>query len=159
MKMRSKFSRIPDIGDFVSPSGDAFRVVYAPSRLPNGEIKLRESDKVDIQDEINSWADSCDLGLILDRVMRGDTSLLGQGGSGFYGDVSEFPTDFRSVLDLVNAGKDFFEGLPAEVRAGFNNDVYEFFRSLEYSDIDKLVSGEIDFDDSADDAVDEGEVS
>lgn len=150
MKMRNKFSRIPDIGDFVSPSGDAFRVVYTPSRLPNGEIKLRESDKVDIQDEINSWADSCDLGLILDRVMRGDTSLLGRGGSGFYGDVSEFPTDFRSVLDLVNAGKDFFEGLPAEVRAGFNNDVYEFFRSLE--------SGEIDFDDSADDAADEGEV-
>lgn len=53
-----------------------------------------------------------------------------------YGDYSEV-NEYREALDIVNAAQGSFEGLPAQVRAMFNNDPGEFFEFATNPDNDE----------------------
>lgn len=117
--MRNKHAKINDVSDFITNPGDEFRIVYSAKKLPNGLLRLTESERINIKDEINSYKDSCDLSIIVDRIYRGDTSLLGNSDSLYYGDATCFPQDFRSLLDLVDTGKLLFEELPEEERTKY----------------------------------------
>ena len=114
--MRNKYAKINVVSEFITNPGEEFRIVYSSKRLPNGLLRLTESDRINIRDEINSYKDSCDLSILVDRIYRGDTSLLGNPDGMYYGDTSQFPQDFRSLLDLVDTGKILFEELPEEER-------------------------------------------
>lgn len=114
--MRNKHAKINVVSEFITNPGEEFRITYSAKKLPNGLIRLTESDRINIKDEINSYKDSCDLSILVDRIYRGDTSLLGNPDSLYYGDASRFPQDFRSLLDLVDTGKLLFEELPEEER-------------------------------------------
>ena len=129
--MRNKHAKINVVSEFITNPGDEFRIVYSAKKLPNGLLRLTESERINIKDEINSYKDSCDLSILVDRIYRGDTSLLGNPNSGYYGDVSEFPQDFRELLDLVATGKTFFEALPDEERNKFA-DFGDFVNNVEF---------------------------
>lgn len=117
--MRNKHAKINVVSEFITNPGDEFRIVYSAKKLPNGLLRLTESERINIKDEINSYKDSCDLSILVDRIYRGDTSLLGNPDGLYYGDASQFPQDFRGLLDLVDTGKTLFEALPDEQRKKF----------------------------------------
>ena len=117
--MRNKNAGINEVSDFITNSGEEFRITYSAKKLPNGIIRLTESDCINIKDEINSYKDSCDLSILVDRIYRGDTSLLGNPDGMYYGDATRFPQDFRGLLDLVDTGKLLFEELPEEERTKY----------------------------------------
>jgi len=71
------------------------------------------------------FAKECDINNIVARYKRdGFISHLARGVPSFV-DVSEVG-DFRTAMTQVRAAGEFFEGLPAVVRAKFGNDVARF---------------------------------
>lgn len=87
------------------------------------------------------FKDDCDVNIILERFLRtGEVPTASVIPS--YQDVSDF-ADFRELQDAMSDATDYFESLPARVRARYNNDVTNFYESLNtkqgYSDFVSLV--------------------
>lgn len=73
-----------------------------------------------------SMKDECDVNLIVSRFQRdGVLTHMRKHGSPQYLDVSEVQ-DYRTAIETVRAGEEFFMTLPAKVRERFSNDPAEF---------------------------------
>lgn len=127
--MRNKFSRVPDPASFKSCVGDLFQPVYSPSFAPDGSISLKETDRVDIKKEINSYVPYTDMHYIISRLLAGDDSVLSS-KQPMYGDFTQFPRSYAEMLELVQRGEDAFNSLPLDVRMKFDNDRYKWFASI-----------------------------
>ncbi len=77
-----------------------------------------------------SMMEECDVNGIVMRYKK--TGLLTHLARGVpqYVDVSEF-VDYRSVIEQVRLIEDYFAGLPADVRASFQNDASLYMDYLE----------------------------
>lgn len=126
--MRNPNSAVSDPNSFVSDSGNQFHVKYSPRVLENGELKLVESGKDDIQSMINSFRDTTDMSFILNRLAVGDTSVLNQRPA-LFGDFTQMPTTYAEALQLVIDGRRQFDALPLDVKNSFNNDFRQFLAS------------------------------
>lgn len=71
-----------------------------------------------------SFKEECDINTIVERFGIGYEMPQGVRAP-FYGDFTEVG-DFRSALDAVNAARESFMTLPADVRARFANDPHGF---------------------------------
>lgn len=110
---------------FVSNPGDRYHVLYAPKVDKEGNIELVEAGKEDIREKINSFAESCDISLILARVAQGDLSGL-QVNPGMYGDFTEMPKTYADFLQLEIDSNNLFNKLPLDVRKEFDYDAGKF---------------------------------
>lgn len=118
--MRSKFSSISDPNSFVSDAGDRYHIVYGSTILPDGTISLREKDRIDIREEINSHRDETDMAFILNRLRIGDTSVISR-NTPAYGDFTKLPRSLAEFEQLrIDAERTFYE-LPLSVRQQFGN--------------------------------------
>lgn len=126
-----------------SCSGDKEHIIYSARKLPNGHIKLVESDRVDIQEKINSYADQCDMSFIITRLSMGDTSVLNP-NKPVYGDFTQFPKSFRGMYDVVHAAEAAFNALPPDTRKEFNYDVSKWFSEAGSPDWIKVMFPEVD---------------
>lgn len=82
------------------PAGDCLRVKNKLVRKGNN-LYLQEVDKVDIQEQINSYEDGVSLQAMIARYKRtGDSSVLNK-SSGFYADVSGLETNPARVIDQL----------------------------------------------------------
>lgn len=118
--MRRRFKR------FYSLAGERLKQNYSAVRLADGTIKLIESDTTDIQDYIQSFAESCSIEHILSMCTAGDTSVLSRVQGAFI-DTTNFPKTFRDILDVVIDGRAKFESLPLEIKQKFGNDFEKWF--------------------------------
>lgn len=76
------------------------------------------------------FKDDCDVNLILERFMRtGELPSSSSSGVPSFQDVSDFG-DFRDLQSAMSDARDYFESLPARVRARYNNDLTIFYESL-----------------------------
>ncbi len=74
------------------------------------------------------FKDDCDVNVILDRFMKtGD--LPTSSAIPTFQDVSEF-ADFRELQVAMSDAREYFESLPARVRARYNNDLTTFYETL-----------------------------
>lgn len=126
MNFRTQFERKP----VKSVSGDRFVVTYKPQYTETGALDLVESGKIDVYDQIQSYRESCDLQVILERFRNGDVSALNQ-RLPYFADVSEMPMSLSGFLQLYKDAENEFANFPAELRAKFNNSPTEFFASLD----------------------------
>lgn len=93
----------------------------------NGVKDLLPTGKTEnIQDMIQSYADSCDINILMKRFSLGDESVLEQ-VQGFYADVRNFPTTYAELYQRLEDCNNMFMSLKPEVRELFNNSVSEFF--------------------------------
>jgi len=76
-----------------------------------------------------SHKESCDINFIVGQYRRTGQILHVAGGIPRYGDVSE-SGDFREVMDRVRNAEAWFIGLPAKVRAEFDNEVVTFMDAM-----------------------------
>lgn len=123
--------------------GDKEHVIYSARKLPNGHIQLIESDRVDIQEKINSYADQCDMNFIISRLSIGDTSVLNP-NKPLYGDFTQFPKSFRGMYDVVHSAEAAFDALPPDVRQKFHYDVSKWFSEAGSPDWVKIMFPEKD---------------
>ena len=110
---------------FNSAVGDRFVMEYSPVYDENGRLELKESGKTDLYEYIQSHRDSVDIHVLLKRYQLGDAAALSK-VQGVYGDFTEAPKSFADMLNLVNAGRQYFDSLPVEVKQQFNNNFAEF---------------------------------
>lgn len=124
--MRNKNACVVDPNDFVTCSGDQYRILYSPVVLSDGNIELVECGKDDIQEFIQSFKDQTDMTYILQRMAVGDASVLNQ-RTPMYGDFTDMPKTYAEALQLVIDRERQFMELPLDVRNKFDNDFRKWF--------------------------------
>ena len=93
--MRNPNARVP-LEFEPTCSGDRYHIDYQPI-IEDGCIQLVESGRTDIQALIDSYADSCDMSLILQRLSIGDTSVLNP-KTPMFGDFTACPSSLAISL-------------------------------------------------------------
>lgn len=95
----------------------------------NGEWILKDVNKIKISDYINSFVDTCDMQIILQKLKEGDTSVLNQRAA-FYGDAVNVPHTPMEALNIMKDSKLAYDRLSDEVKAKFDNDFQKWFSSV-----------------------------
>ena len=108
-----------------SESGSSGKIIYSPRIDEKGVLVLEATGKEDLSAYINSFAESCDIHVIMTRFANGETDVLRK-RQGTYGDFIGAPTSLADMFNRVKAGEDLFNSLPVEVKKKFNNSFTEF---------------------------------
>lgn len=124
--------------EIYSEAGSPIKIVYSPVVDEKGVITLVESGKVNTDEEIQSYAESCDLSIIINRYINGDINALNQ-RQGMYGDFTNLPKTYAEFLQKQIDAQNTFDKLPNDVKKKFDNDVNQFLASAGSEDwLDKL---------------------
>lgn len=118
-----------DHKQFFTNPGSKFKAVYSPKVMEDGHIELVEKAKTCLYDYIQSFRDSCDINVLIRRYQQGDTAALLSGNT-FYGDVTEMPKSFAEMLQVSLDCETFFNKLPADEKAKFDNNFSKFLSSF-----------------------------
>lgn len=110
-------------------SGSRFSKGYSAKIMEDGTLDLVESSIVDTYAKIQSYKDSCDIHLILERFVNGDETALSVNTPSF-GDFTQYPTTYADMLQRVRDAEDMFIRLPVECRADYNHSASEFFAAI-----------------------------
>ena len=85
-------------------------------------VKVGEKN---FDDEIQLYKDSCDIKVIIERMMNGDVATIKQLASpGLYGDVNDFPQEVHPAA-YAQGLKTLYDNQPASVKKQFPT--YELF--------------------------------
>lgn len=115
-------------------SSGSRRKVHYQSRLDSrGNLVLLEDGFVDLYQEIQSHADSCDIHLILERFAAGDKDVLSQ-VQGFYQDFSQTPSTYQEILNAVIAGEETFNSLPVDIKDKFGHSFQRWLIEMDSPD-------------------------
>ena len=117
----------------VTNPGDPIHITYAGHYDEKGRVVLEESGRENIYDQIQSYAESCDIHVLMNRYLNGDVSALSK-AQGQFLDVTAFPKTYAEMLNFVNDMENSFMSLPAEVRSKFGNSFSEFLAASGSSD-------------------------
>lgn len=89
---------------FFSESGEKFRKQYVWTKDEKGEEVLQETEPIDIQQEIESYADECDIKNIV-RKASFDPNFLNSLSEGAlndtYTDITEFPQNIHEYHRMI----------------------------------------------------------
>ncbi len=122
----------------VTNPGDPIHITYAGHYDEKGRVVLEESGRENIYDQIQSYAESCDIHVLMNRYLNGDASALSK-VQGQFLDVTAFPKTYAEMLNFVNDMEKSFMSLPAEVRSEFGNSFSEYLAASGSSDfLDRL---------------------
>ena len=94
-----------------SPQKEKFRARYDEL----GRVELVPDGVDDLYAYIQSFKDSVDIHVIIDRFARGDVAALSQ-RQGIYADVTGMPRTYADLLNVVNDLEYKFNALPSDVR-------------------------------------------
>ena len=109
---------------------------YEPKTSPLVDIKEWQVDEEghhilvkvgekNLDDEIQLYKDSCDIKVIIERMMNGDVNTIKQLASpGLYGDVNDYPSEVHPAA-YAQGLHQLYENQPDSVKAQFPT--YELF--------------------------------
>ncbi len=112
----------------VTNPGSPIHIIFSPVVDKSGNIDLVESGKENTDLMIQSYADSCDISIILANAANGDLSGLNK-VRGMYGDFTECPKTYAEFLQLQIDSNKMFDKLPPDVKKQFDNDPNKFMVS------------------------------
>ena len=112
-----------------SEAGTRFKKVYELQSDEDGVITLRKTGEKNLYDEIQSHAESVDINNILARFQNGDVTALGT-PRGEYIDITDMPTNFRDLMNVVITDENDFNKLPLEVRRAYNFSASEYISDI-----------------------------
>lgn len=115
-----------------SNAGSPFREIRQPV-VRDGKVVVEVVGKENFNDFINSFADSCDINVLVSRAVNGEPEVLNR-RQGMYGDFTQFPKTYAEVLQRVINANSLFDSLPADIRVRFDNDVYKFISEMDNAD-------------------------
>lgn len=94
---------------FISNPGSAYRTTYECVPDRSGRNHFRVSGKVDIAEEINSYAGETDIEIISKMMAAGDYSRFRDPSEMIYGDFSYVPSVFE-VQEAIRDAQEVFAG-------------------------------------------------
>ena len=112
-------------GRFFTSPGSPIHKTYGGRYDEKGRVVLEETGQENVYDLIQSYADSCDIHVLMKRFQGGDPTAL-SARQGFYGDVLDFPKTYAEALNHMHEMEERFMELPVEIRAKFNHSFQEF---------------------------------
>lgn len=124
MQFRTKYDR----REVISNPGDPIRIIRA-GELKNNVLTVVDKGKENLYAYINSFADSVNIHVLLNRFKNGDTESLMQ-RAGAYIDISALPSNINEFMQLARNAENLFNTLPIEVKNAFNNNVVEFISTI-----------------------------
>lgn len=110
---------------FVSCSGDPIAKKYE-YRYVDGVKQLVVSGETNVQEFIDSFADQCDIHVIIAKFLNGDNSVLNR-SIGQFGDFRDCPTTYAEMFDRVQKCENLFKSLPTEIKEKFDNSYEKFW--------------------------------
>lgn len=112
-------------------SGSRYKDVYKAVFDKDGSMRLEVVDKTDLYSYIQSFKDSCDLNLLLERFAEtGDMSIFNQRKEEpMFGDFAEMPKTVAEMYQRVQDVNDAFLKLDPATREKFNNSASEWLAS------------------------------
>lgn len=129
MATKVKFpTKYDDRGVFKSNPGSRLQSTYKMTVAYNGAhiLKKLEGKEVDVYAQIQSYKESTDVNVILERFARGDVSVLSK-IQGTYGNFTEMPQTLAELQQRVIDAENIFYALPLETRAQFEHNPSIFF--------------------------------
>lgn len=114
------------VREIFSNPGDPKHPIYKPVVGKDGVVDLEISGYENTDEIIQSYAESTDIRVILQRVAAGEVQLLNQRNA-MFGDFTGMPKTYAEMLQLHINSNRLFESLPLDVRQQFNNDPNQFF--------------------------------
>lgn len=127
-KFETQFARRAEQRVFAA-SGDPTVVQYVAERDADGILQLNEAGSHDLYQDIQSYAASCDLQVIINRYFNGDPGALAR-VQGVYADLDGMPDNIHEVYNLMQRAQADFGSLPADIQAKFGNDPMQFLATL-----------------------------
>lgn len=112
---------------FDSPTdpGSKVKKTYSGRYDKDGVLVLDYTGDVNVYDEIQSYAEQCDINNIMRRYMAGDSDVLSK-VQGFYFDCTSLPDNMPELLNKFNYAQEEFEKLPADFKELYGNDFAQF---------------------------------
>lgn len=110
--------------------GSPDKIVYAGIYDDDGKFQVVEKGKLSLYNEIQAEADSVDIYAMLQRFSNGDQQALNK-VQGVYGDVTKMPRTYAEMLQTIYNAENTFAGLPAELKAKFDNDSNKFIAMMD----------------------------
>lgn len=132
-----------DHSRFFCDPGDPIVPTYSLVYDDDGTPGLKETGKTNLYESIQSYRDSTDIHVLLDRYRNGEVDVLSR-VQGIYADFTEAPKTFADMLNLVNAGKEYFDSLPVAVKQQYNNNFAEFMSDFGSESFYKKIGLETD---------------
>lgn len=106
----------------------------------DGHHYLEKIGEYDADAEIQLYKDSCDIKIIIDRMMRGDAATISMLASpGIYGDVNDFPQDVHPRAYAQGLAQ-LYENQPRAVKDKFPT--YEKFAEY-FTNLTEAMVGEM----------------
>lgn len=97
MNFKTSFTKDTSEGTKFSTIIKDFNLIQKPS----GELDLIECGEHDIQEEIDSYKDDCDINLLIAKYLNGDTTTgIGTPFTGI--DMTEIDTDINTAFQKMN---------------------------------------------------------
>ena len=106
---------------------------YNLIQKPSGELDLIECGEHDIQEEIDSYKDDCDINLLIAKFLNGDTTT-GIGTPFTGNDITDIDTDINTAFQKMNELKNnplFDEFLRSDTKITNKNLAKKFTEFLE----------------------------
>lgn len=82
----------------------------------------------DWYEKIQKPKDSCNVRLLLERAVQSDNTAIFNQRDKVSADLSGLPNNLLDVMNQFQGVKNYFEGLPVEIKKDFNNNVYDFVK-------------------------------
>lgn len=114
---------------FHCSSGQREKLTYQPVFDRAGVWHLEENGKTNVYLDIQSYADSCDINVIMARYRNGETDVLSK-IQGTYGDFSNIPRNYADLMNAKIEAENLFMSLAAPVRERYNNSVEQFMSEI-----------------------------
>lgn len=111
----------------ITCSGNPIYPKYHAVMDKNGHYELEE-DKLqfrNIYEEIQSFADACNVHKILQRFINGETDVLSK-VQGVYGDLVSMPKTIYEFVELENKAREHFDTLDPDIKERFDNSYMQY---------------------------------
>lgn len=121
MEFRTKYGLYSERDRHFTNGGSQFKDEYAyKTDKETGYDYLEKVGQTNIYDYIQSFADSVDINILMQRFEDGDTEAFNK-VNGIYIDTTQFPKTYAEMFAQVKECDRIFAQLPPDVREKFDN--------------------------------------
>lgn len=103
------------------------------------KILVKSGEKTDVYARIQADRDSCDINILMQRFINGDSSAI-EINKGAYIDTRDLPKNMFEVYEKGLEAEQYFDSLPVELREMFDNSATVFFTEIGEKSFDEKVS-------------------
>lgn len=125
MKFKKPFDRQETFTKVGSPLHQEFESSFDEK----GRIVLTPVNPQNKYLEIQSFADSVDINILIAKYEAGDETALNR-VQGYYGDFSNLPDNIHDIYNLIQRARQDFDGLDVGIRNQFDNSFEQYLFSV-----------------------------